>query len=305
MQAPIPPPIAECEHCGDETVLTWTTVPTPAQIRLAMCVHCGNRLNEHADDIRADGPRPIGAAFARCAATMVLSLYDAANAVGRICRACDATSQYGSARFRPLPLPSEFIPPVVRRRCRTIRLSTAVFDAHRDADELFDSHVDAPCRWLSWRRSRPIPAMSWRSFAACAQAADEAQAVDGLAAAADQMGTDAAAFVSFSQRRPVARVVSLSAGLRPGLVSGIRAARLVHQRPMAAVFPDPLRACAGRRHRTRFRAAARRRGTGCAVRLPFRVDRASPIKRRAYANWRAVPGFFCARLLSTTKATCR
>ena len=45
--------IAECEHCGDETVLAWPTVPTPAQIRQAMCMHCGNRLNEHDDRIWA------------------------------------------------------------------------------------------------------------------------------------------------------------------------------------------------------------------------------------------------------------
>ena len=44
--------IAECESCGEETVLTWTAVPTPDEIGLATCVHCGNRLHDHADDIR-------------------------------------------------------------------------------------------------------------------------------------------------------------------------------------------------------------------------------------------------------------
>jgi len=47
--------IVECEDCGEENVLTWTTVPTPGQIRLAACVHCGNRLTDHADDIRTVG----------------------------------------------------------------------------------------------------------------------------------------------------------------------------------------------------------------------------------------------------------
>jgi transcription elongation factor Elf1 len=42
--------IAECEHCGDETVLSWPVVPTPAQLRQAMCIHCGNRLIEHDSD---------------------------------------------------------------------------------------------------------------------------------------------------------------------------------------------------------------------------------------------------------------
>ena len=45
--------IAECENCGEESVLTWTSVPTPAQIRLATCVHCGNRFTNHDDDIRS------------------------------------------------------------------------------------------------------------------------------------------------------------------------------------------------------------------------------------------------------------
>ena len=44
--------IAECESCGDETVLTWTSGPDAGQIGHATCVHCGNRLNDHADDIR-------------------------------------------------------------------------------------------------------------------------------------------------------------------------------------------------------------------------------------------------------------
>ena len=47
--------IAECDHCGEESVLTWTTVPTPEQISLATCVHCGNRFSNHADDIRSVG----------------------------------------------------------------------------------------------------------------------------------------------------------------------------------------------------------------------------------------------------------
>lgn len=47
--------IAECDHCGEESVLTWTTVPTPGQISLATCVHCGNRFSNHADDIRSVG----------------------------------------------------------------------------------------------------------------------------------------------------------------------------------------------------------------------------------------------------------
>jgi transcription elongation factor Elf1 len=47
--------IAECENCGEESVLTWTSVPTPGQISLATCVHCGNRFTNHADDIRSVG----------------------------------------------------------------------------------------------------------------------------------------------------------------------------------------------------------------------------------------------------------
>ncbi|HMN76439.1 MAG TPA: hypothetical protein PKC97_10265 [Burkholderiaceae bacterium] len=47
--------IAECGRCGDETVLTWPTVPTPAQIRQASCARCGNRLIEHDNDPHTTG----------------------------------------------------------------------------------------------------------------------------------------------------------------------------------------------------------------------------------------------------------
>lgn len=42
--------IAECEHCGDETVTTWPAVPTPTQITQASCTRCGSRLIEYDDD---------------------------------------------------------------------------------------------------------------------------------------------------------------------------------------------------------------------------------------------------------------
>jgi transcription elongation factor Elf1 len=47
--------IAECSRCGDETVLTWPTIPTPAQIRQASCARCGSRLIEHDDDSHTMG----------------------------------------------------------------------------------------------------------------------------------------------------------------------------------------------------------------------------------------------------------
>ena len=47
--------IAECKRCGEETVLTWTNVPTPAQFMLATCGHCSNRLTDHDDDLRTVG----------------------------------------------------------------------------------------------------------------------------------------------------------------------------------------------------------------------------------------------------------
>lgn len=47
--------IAECERCGDETVLTWPTVPTPAQITQASCTRCGGRLIKYDDDPRSTG----------------------------------------------------------------------------------------------------------------------------------------------------------------------------------------------------------------------------------------------------------
>ncbi len=47
--------IAECGRCGDETVLTWPTIPTPAQIRQASCARCGSRLIEHDDDSHTMG----------------------------------------------------------------------------------------------------------------------------------------------------------------------------------------------------------------------------------------------------------
>jgi len=47
--------IAECNACGEESVLTWTTTPTPTQIRSATCTRCGELLTDHADDIRSMG----------------------------------------------------------------------------------------------------------------------------------------------------------------------------------------------------------------------------------------------------------
>lgn len=47
--------IAECETCGEESVLTWAAVPMPDQIRFATCLHCANRLNDHGDYLRPMG----------------------------------------------------------------------------------------------------------------------------------------------------------------------------------------------------------------------------------------------------------
>lgn len=47
--------IAECEVCGSESALTWVDVPTPDQIKLATCYHCGDRLTVHGDDLRSMG----------------------------------------------------------------------------------------------------------------------------------------------------------------------------------------------------------------------------------------------------------
>jgi transcription elongation factor Elf1 len=47
--------LAECNHCGDETVETWTGVPTPNQIRSATCHRCGELLTHHADDLCSMG----------------------------------------------------------------------------------------------------------------------------------------------------------------------------------------------------------------------------------------------------------
>ena len=47
--------LAECNHCGDETVVTWASVPIPSQIRSAMCKRCGELLTDHAGDLRSLG----------------------------------------------------------------------------------------------------------------------------------------------------------------------------------------------------------------------------------------------------------
>lgn len=45
--------IYECAHCGDETVCAWPAVPTPAQIRMASCRHCGHLLHGDEQDPRS------------------------------------------------------------------------------------------------------------------------------------------------------------------------------------------------------------------------------------------------------------
>ena len=48
--------LAECQRCDEETVVTWTGVPTPSQIRTVTCNRCGELLTHHADDLRSMGP---------------------------------------------------------------------------------------------------------------------------------------------------------------------------------------------------------------------------------------------------------
>ena len=47
--------LAECGGCAGESVLTWTTLPTPSQIRSATCNCCGEPLTDHAEDLRCLG----------------------------------------------------------------------------------------------------------------------------------------------------------------------------------------------------------------------------------------------------------
>lgn len=47
--------IAECEKCGEESVLSWPAVPTPSEIKFAACVRCGNPLNDHGSTVRTLG----------------------------------------------------------------------------------------------------------------------------------------------------------------------------------------------------------------------------------------------------------
>jgi len=47
--------IAECSRCGDETVLTWPTAPTPRQVTQASCARCGSQLIDHDDDSHTMG----------------------------------------------------------------------------------------------------------------------------------------------------------------------------------------------------------------------------------------------------------
>lgn len=47
--------LADCHRCDEECVVTWTNVPTPSQIRFAMCNRCGEPLTDHADDLRSLG----------------------------------------------------------------------------------------------------------------------------------------------------------------------------------------------------------------------------------------------------------
>jgi DNA-directed RNA polymerase subunit RPC12/RpoP len=47
--------IAECLKCGEESVLSWTAVPTPSEIKSAACVRCGSPLTDHGSDVRTLG----------------------------------------------------------------------------------------------------------------------------------------------------------------------------------------------------------------------------------------------------------
>lgn len=47
--------LAECDGCAEECALTWITIPTPSQIRSAICTRCGEPLTDHADDLRSLG----------------------------------------------------------------------------------------------------------------------------------------------------------------------------------------------------------------------------------------------------------
>ena len=127
--------------------------------------------------------------------------------------------------------------------------------------------------------------------------ATKLQALDGLAAASDQMGTDAAAFVSFSRDDPSHESFRFLLACDPVWCLEYERRAWYTNDPWlqySLTHSEPAR---GARHRARFRTAARRGGTGCAVRLPIRVDRAGPIKRRTVASRRAVPGFISTRIL--------
>ncbi len=101
--------IAECDHCGEESVLTWTTVPTPEPDQSRYVCSLRQPVLEPCRRHSLRGPRQIGTARTSCAApTASSSSPCSAFAVAYLSSAlCNGTGQRGLSRrsssVRPAP----------------------------------------------------------------------------------------------------------------------------------------------------------------------------------------------------------